>query len=72
VVYIPVGFAHGFLSLEDNSCLVYKTDAVHAPECDAGILWSSFSFEWPYHSQEPIISPRDLSHPALANYTSPF
>jgi dTDP-4-dehydrorhamnose 3,5-epimerase len=104
VVHIPVGFAHGFLALEDRSCLVYKTDAVHAPACDAGIRWDSFGFEWlpardgqgvarssfivprSKNNQQPptkneeqgtrnaelIISPRDLAHPAFADFESPF
>jgi dTDP-4-dehydrorhamnose 3,5-epimerase len=46
IVHIPVGFAHGFYSLDDNSCLVYKTDAVHAPANDGGILWNSFGYPW--------------------------
>jgi dTDP-4-dehydrorhamnose 3,5-epimerase len=72
LVYIPVGFAHGFLCLEDNSCLVYKTDAVHAPSADSGILWNSFGFEWPLNGIDPVISSRDLTHPAFANFASPF
>jgi dTDP-4-dehydrorhamnose 3,5-epimerase len=72
VVHIPVGFAHGFISQEDKSCLVYKTDAVHAPECDAGILWNSFGFEWPSSTDTPTISLRDLNHPNFSNFKSPF
>ena len=70
VVYIPVGFAHAFASLEDGSCLVYKTDAVHAPDADSGILWSSVDFDWPF--REPITSVRDQAFPALEAFTSPF
>lgn len=70
VVYIPVGFAHAFASLEDGSCLVYKTDAVHAPEADAGILWSSVDFDWPF--QAPLISERDAAFEALEGFKSPF
>ena len=70
VVYLPVGIAHGFLSLEDNSCLVYKTDAVHAPQQDAGIKWDSFGFDWP--NADPLISGRDLTHPNFAEFESPF
>ena len=70
VLYIPVGFAHGFLSMEDQSCLVYKTDAVHAPLHDAGIRWDSFGFAWP--SDAPLISGRDLAHPAFSEFHSPF
>lgn len=72
VVYVPVGFAHGFYSLEDNSCLVYKTDAVHAPEYDCGILWNSFGFDWPCDSQGAIISDRDKDHEVFTEFTSPF
>jgi dTDP-4-dehydrorhamnose 3,5-epimerase len=46
IVHIPAGFAHGFYSIEDNSCLIYKTNAVHAPANDGGILWDSFGFQW--------------------------
>lgn len=50
IVHIPVGFAHGFYSMEDNSCLIYKTDAVHAPANDGGVLWNSFGFDWSEHT----------------------
>ena len=72
VVYIPIGLAHGFLSLEDHSCLIYKTDAVHAPDCDVGILWNSFNFDWQLTDLDPIVSSRDLSHPAFNDFKSPF
>ena len=70
IVHIPAGFAHGFLSLEDGSCLVYKTDAVHSPEHDAGIRWDSFGFEW--KTESPIISARDAALPAFGDFVSPF
>lgn len=71
-VYIPKGIAHGFLSLEDNSCLIYKTDAVHAPDCDAGILWNSFGFDWPIDGMSAVISARDTSHPEFSKFENPF
>ncbi len=70
LLFIPAGFAHGFLSLEDASIMVYQTDIVHAPECDTGIAWDSFGFEWPVNN--PIISARDRGLPRLENFTSPF
>lgn len=70
VLHLPVGIAHGFLSLEDGSCLVYKTDAVHAPQHDMGIRWDSFGFEWP--AAAPLISGRDLTHPLFPEFSSPF
>jgi dTDP-4-dehydrorhamnose 3,5-epimerase len=70
VVYLPVGIAHGFVSLEDGSCLVYKTDAVHAPSHDCGIRWDSFGFAWPH--ENPFISGRDLQHPRFSDFSNPF
>lgn len=72
VVHVPVGFAHGFLSMEDGSCLVYKVDTVHAPNSDTGIRWDSFGFEWPLDGVLPEISDRDLRHPAMSEFRSPF
>lgn len=71
LVHIPEGIAHGFRSLADNSCLIYKTDVVHHPESDSGIRWDSFGFEWGETSSSGI-SQRDLLHPAFADFESPF
>lgn len=70
VVYIPVGIAHGFLSRYDNSCLIYKTDAVHHAESDKGVLWNSFGFDWQVTA--PFISPRDEGHPRWDFFCNPF
>ena len=72
VVHIPVGFAHGFLSLENESCMVYKTDAVHSVGHDEGLLWDSIGFDWPICGLNPIISSRDLDHPVMQGLSSPF
>mgnify|MGYP003137929981 CR=1 FL=1 len=70
LIYIPVGFAHAFASLEDGSCLVYKTDKVHAPEADSGVLWNSVDFDWPIN--DPVLSGRDSTFEALKSFRSPF
>ena len=70
VVYIPVGFGHGFLSLADCSCLVYKTDSVYAPAYDFGVRWDSIDFNWPV--AQPLLSSRDKEFPTLAGWLSPF
>ena len=59
LVFIPVGFAHGFHSREDNTCLVYKTDHIYDADLDRGVRWDSFGFEWGCSS--PIVSDRDDS-----------
>ncbi len=69
--FIPVGFAHGFLALEDNATMVYQTSTVHSPAHDAGIVWNSFGFDWPV--KNPLMSDRDQKFPALrVTSTSPF
>jgi len=68
--FIPVGFAHGFLALEDGATMVYQTSTVHSPAQDAGIAWDSFGFDWPEKS--PRLSARDTAFPTLENFQSPF
>jgi dTDP-4-dehydrorhamnose 3,5-epimerase len=69
-LYIPVGFAHGFVALSDEAVMYYLTDTEHAAACDAGIRWNSFGFSWP--ADAPILSRRDQSLPSLADFVSPF
>jgi dTDP-4-dehydrorhamnose 3,5-epimerase len=70
-LYIPRGVAHGFLSMEDESVLVYKTTTVHAPSYDTGIRWDSFGFQWP-EGGNFIISTRDQQFPHQQAFNSPF
>jgi dTDP-4-dehydrorhamnose 3,5-epimerase len=69
-LFIPSGFAHGFLALENDSTMTYLTSTVHAADADAGIHWRSFGFAWPVSN--PIVSDRDEAFPTLADFTSPF
>jgi dTDP-4-dehydrorhamnose 3,5-epimerase len=69
-LFIPKGFAHGFKVITHKAIMVYKTDVVYSPECDLGIHWSSFGFQW--GEVNPIISVRDRSFPALSDFVSPF
>ena len=71
-LFIPTGFAHGFLALTDHALMVYKTSTVHDPACDRGIHWQSFGFAWPLGGAAPILSPRDEALPPLAEFKSPF
>ncbi|QXF36022.1 dTDP-4-dehydrorhamnose 3,5-epimerase [Photorhabdus luminescens] len=63
-LYLSKGIAHGFLSLEDNSIMVYKTSTVYSPEFDKGIKWNSFGFSWPISG--PILSARDEQFPLFS------
>lgn len=70
ILIIPAGIAHGFLSREPHSIMVYKTSTVHSPAHDAGIRWDSFGFDWGL--DHPVLSERDAAFPALADFSSPF
>ncbi len=72
VLWVPPGIAHGFLSLEDNSIVVYKTDCEYAPSNDGGIHWNSFGFSWPETIVPIVTSDRDKQHPKLNEFVSPF
>lgn len=58
-LYIPEGFAHGFLALTDDAITSYIMNKEYHPESDNGILWNSFGYEWPV--ENPVISARDLA-----------
>lgn len=58
-LFIPTGFAHGFLSLEDNTKMIYCVSKEHSPNYDDGIKWNSFGYNWP--CKNPIVSSRDNS-----------
>lgn len=68
--FIPAGFAHGFLALDDGATMVYQTSTVHSPAHDAGVRWDSFGFDWPVKA--PTLSERDKKLPALRDFPSPF
>lgn len=69
-LYIPRGFAHGFLSLEDHTIMNYLVASTHSPEHDKAIRWDSFGFDWGVDA--PIMSERDKMAFELKNFISPF
>ncbi len=69
-LYIPVGFAHGFLSLENDTIVNYAQTSCYSKEHDKGVLFNSFDFQW--NVSNPIVSDRDLSFEELHIYESPF
>lgn len=66
MLWIPVGFAHGFVTLEDNTEFVYKTTGEYAPECDRGIKYDdpAIGIEWPVLG-ELLLSDKDQRQPLL-------
>ena len=73
-ILIPVGFAHGFMTLEPDTEVVYKVSNYYSPECDKGLLWNdpALGIRWPLPAEEAVLSDKDLGHPKLSELTSPF
>jgi dTDP-4-dehydrorhamnose 3,5-epimerase len=72
-LYIPVGFAHGFVTLEPDSEIVYKCSDYYAPETEGSVLWNDpdIGIDWPTVA-EPILSDKDAVAPLLSDLESPF
>lgn len=66
MLFIPDGFAHGFVVLSEEAELLYKTSKEYAPQADRGILWSDkdINIDWEIDF-EPILSEKDKIQPAL-------
>lgn len=72
-LFVPVGFAHGFLTLEPDCEVTYKVSAPYAPDADGGIRWDSAGIDWPLPAGvRPELSPKDEGLPPLADLPSPF
>ncbi len=67
-IYIPKGLAHGFKSLEDNTTLVYNVSEVYNRDCDYGVHYNSFGFDWGVKA--PIISERDCTFETFEEFSS--
>lgn len=67
-LFVPVGFAHGFLVTSEVADVVYKLDSYYSPESEAGIRWDDpeVGVEWPLDGAEPQLSERDRHAPTLA------
>ena len=70
-LYVPVGFAHGFVTLEPDSEIVYKCTNYYAAETEGAVRWDSCGVDWPL-TVDPILSDKDAIAPALADFDSPF
>jgi dTDP-4-dehydrorhamnose 3,5-epimerase len=72
-LYLPEGFAHGFMTLEDNTEVSYKVSALYSPEHDRSIRWDdpAIGIEWPVELR-PIPSAKDQAAPLLADIKTGF
>ena len=72
-LYLPEGFAHGFMTLEDNTEVSYKVSALYSPEHDRSIRWDdpAIGIRWPA-GLHPILSAKDADAPLLADVETGF
>jgi len=65
-LWVPIGFAHGFLSLEDDTVVLYKCTNTHAPNAERAVRYSDpdLNIRWPF--EPTLVSPKDRAAPLLA------
>ena len=73
-LFVPVGFAHGFCTLTDDTEVLYKVSAEYAPQAEGGLLWNDpdLAIPWPVELGGAQLSPRDRRWPELRMLESPF
>lgn len=72
MLYLPEGFGHGFLSLEDNTIFSYKCSNFYNKESESGILWSDEDLAIDWQIDNPILSDKDKILGKLKDFDSPF
>ena len=71
MLYIPRGFAHGFVVLSDEALFVYKNDNIYMPSSERGIMFNDpdLGIDWCIAPEKIILSEKDRKHPAFADVT---
>jgi len=73
-VFIPRGFAHGFLVLSNTAIVSYKVDNSYAPTYDAGIRWDdpTLNIQWGVNESDVLVSEKDAKLPFFSEFETPF
>jgi len=71
---VPAGCAHGYMTLEPHSEVLYKVDREYARDAEAGIRWNDpdLAIDWPLSAGVPIVSRKDQELPLFKNLATPF
>jgi dTDP-4-dehydrorhamnose 3,5-epimerase len=66
-LFVPRGYAHGFVTLTEDTIVSYKVDGPYARDCEGGIRWNdrTLAIDWPVKSDEVVISEKDAILPAF-------
>lgn len=72
LVYVPVGFAHGFCVVSEEADVIYDVTEEYAPEMERGIRWNDPALGIPWPVKQPILTPKDASWPWLQDAEDSF
>ncbi|MCF8302205.1 MAG: dTDP-4-dehydrorhamnose 3,5-epimerase [Bacteroidales bacterium] len=72
MVYIPEGFAHGFLTLEDETIFFYKCTQFYNKESEGSIRWNDPDLDIRWDFPDPVLSEKDKNAPLFKDFDSPF
>jgi dTDP-4-dehydrorhamnose 3,5-epimerase len=73
-LYVPAGFAHGFITLEPDTEVEYKVTDFYDRDSEGGLIWNdpTLALPWPLPPGGPVLSDKDVLLPRLADFKSPF
>ena len=73
-IFVPIGFAHGYVTLEPDTDIFYKTTDFYSPEHERGIIWNDpdLGIDWGIDDGEAVLSDRDRSLPRFLEVTDLF
>ena len=74
MLYVPPGFLHGFVTLEDNTIFTYKVTNLYNKASEIGVLWNDkdLNINWGIDVSDVILSDKDKELPAFKDFISPF
>ena len=74
MLFVPAGFAHGFVTLEPNTEVLYKVSNYYSPQHERGIRWNDakLGIDWGISEKDAVLSARDREHPMFADVKDLF